>query len=306
MPISAAERRFVMAQLGQRAKEDMIRLWDAAARFEDVEFFEYISDAFPDIAIQYHQAAAEFSATAFEEDFPQIRAAAVLADTPPVEALKKSAQWALGANGTKALDRMSGTLQRTVNNGIRDTTAINAEFNRMRWMRVARPNACAFCRLLASRTENLYRSEEAALSVVGRSVNLSIADRRMIASGQMTREEALDRRDEMQLIYQIGRRKGSPRGRRLRSGEGASTTRRPQGYGEPYHDDCYCDAQAVPVGRDPIDYLYEVEPEFAFLAEQWNTEYVKAAEAAEATNEYGAKDPKAILAKWRSFGDDIA
>lgn len=300
MPISAAERRFVMDQLGKRAKEDMIRLWDAAGRLEDIDFFEYVSDAFPDIAIPYHQAAAQFAATAFEEDFPEITATAVLAETPPVESLKKSAQWALSADGRKALDRLNGPLQRTLYNGLRDTTAVNAEVNGMRWMRIARPNACAFCRLLASRTENLYRSEESALGVVGRSVNLSIADRRMIASGQMTREQALARRDEMQLVYQIGRRKGSPRGRRLRSTEGASRTRNPQGYGEPYHDDCKCDAKAVPNGSNPIEYLYEVEPEAAFAAEQWNIEYIKAREKAK------SGDPREILSKWRELGDDIA
>lgn len=300
MPISAAERRFVMEQLGKRAKEDMIRLWDAAGRLEDIDFFEYVSEAFPDIAIPYHQAAAQFAATAFEEDFPEITSAARLAASPSVEALKTSAQWALGADGRKALDRMNGPLQRSIYNGLRDTTALNAEVNGMRWMRIARPNACAFCRLLASRTENLYRSEEAARGVVGRSVNLSIADRRMIASGQMTREQALARRDEMQLVYQIGRRKGSPRGRRLRSGEGASRTRNPQGYGEPYHDDCKCDAKAVPIGADPIEYLYEVEPETAFAVEKWNTEYLKARENAD------SGDPRKILAAWRQLGDDIA
>lgn len=291
MPISAAERRFVMEQLGKRAKEDMVRLWDAAARFEDVDFFDYVSSAFPDIVIPYHQLAAEFSATAFEEDFPQIGSAALLADSPPVESLTKSAQWALGADGTKALDRMDGTIQRHIYNGLRDTTVVNAEANGMRWMRVARADACAFCRLLASRTDDLYRSKENALSVVGRSVNLSLGDRRQIASGQMTREEALARRDQMQLTYQIGERKGSPRGKRLRGSKG---------YGDPYHDDCNCDAKAVPNGRDPIEYLYETEPEAAFSAEQWNAEYQKARDAAE------SGDPKKILAEWRKLSAEIS
>lgn len=294
MPISAAERRLVMDQLGQRSKEDMIRLWDAAGRFADVDFFAYVSEAFPDIVIPYHQLAAEFSASAFEEDFPGLVATAVVADPPPVEALRKSAQWALGADGRKALDRMGGTLQRHIYDGDRDTTVSNAEAMGMRWVRVARPNACAFCRMLASRStlsDDLYRSEEAALSVVGRSVNLSIADRRMIASGQMTRDEALYRRDQMQLTYQIGRRKGSPRGRRLRGA---------RKYGDKYHDDCKCTAKAIPSGADPMDVLFQDEPEAAFLADQWNNEYIKARQAAD------SGDPKAILSAWREFGADIS
>lgn len=291
MPVSPTERRFIMAQLGQRAKEDMIRLWDAAGRFEDIDFFNYVTEAFPDIVIPYHQLASEISAEVFQEDFPEVPFIAVTIDPPDEEQLRKSAQWALGADGDKALDRLGGTINRHVFNGDRDTTVWNAEANGMRWMRVARADACAFCRLLASRTDDLYRSEEAALGVVGRSVNLSIADRRMIASGQMTREEALYRRDQMQLTYQIGRRKGSPRGRRLRG---------TQGMGDPYHDDCNCTAQAVPINRDPIDYLYQVEPEYAALAEQWNTEYIKARQAAK------SGDPKKILAQWRTLDEGIA
>ena len=80
MPISAAERRFVMDQLGRRAQDDMIRLWDAAGRLADVDFFEYVSEAFPDIVIPYNQLAAELSATIFEEDFPELAVNAVLAE----------------------------------------------------------------------------------------------------------------------------------------------------------------------------------------------------------------------------------
>ena len=294
MPISGAERRFVMDQLGERSQQDMIRLWDAAGRFPDIDFFRFVADAFPDVVLPYHELAAEFSATMFEEDFPDIATAPILATQPPVEALVKSAEWALGADGTQALDRLNSTMQRHIYNGDRDTTVVNAEANGMRWMRIARPTACAFCRLLASRTDNLYRTEEGALSVVGRSVNLSIGDRRAIASGNMTREEALARRDQAQLTYQIGQRRGSPRGRRQRGS---------QGFGEPYHDDCKCVAQAVPMNRDPIEYLYEVEPEYAFAAEQWNTQYEKAVDAVNATS--GVGNPKAILREWRRLGDDI-
>lgn len=291
MPVSEPERRFILNQLGIRAKEDMVRLWDAAARFDDVDFFRYISEAFPDIAIGYNQVAADYAASWFEYDFPDLRA--VAAKPPPVEQFTKSAQWALGADGRKALDRLNGTMQRAIYDGDRDTTVANATANGMRWIRVAQPDACAFCRLLATRTtyESTYRSEESALRAVGRSVNLSIADRRMIAQGLMTREEALARRDQMQLTYQIGSRKGSPRGRRTRGS-------RP--LGEKYHDDCNCVAKAIPVGADALDVLYEQSPEYAASVDMWNTEYKKARANS------GSSDPKKILAEWRTFGDDIA
>lgn len=293
MAVSAAESRFIKAQLGQQAKEDMIRLWDAAGRLEDIDFAVYVADAFPDLAGAAHQLAAEVAATFFEENFPDIATDAVPAEPLVAEKLKKSAEWALGADGTKALDRLQGTLQRAVLDGFRQTTVWNAERNGMRWIRVARANACAFCRMLASRStvsDDLYRSKEAALGVVGRSVNLSIADRRMIASNQMSREEALYRRDQMQLTYQIGKRKGSPRGRALRGA---------RKLGEKYHDDCFCDAKAIPVGADPMQVLFAEEPDYAVSVEQWNNEYIKARQAAD------SGDPKAILSQWRQLGDDI-
>lgn len=305
MAVSAAERRFIMAQLGQRAKEDMIRLWDAAGRLEDIDFATYIADAFPDLANGAHQLAAEVSATLFEEDFPAITA--VPAPALPVEQLRSSAQWALGADGTDALTRLGGTLQRAVFDGDRQTTVWNAEANGMRWIRQAQPGACAFCRMLATRTtfDTTYRSAESALRVVGRSVNLSVADRRMIASGQITREEALARRDQMQLTYQIGESRGSPRGRRLRGLEGASKTKEAQTYGDKYHDDCNCTVKSIPVGRDPMDVLALEEPDYAVALEQWRNEYEKASEKAN-PNDFGSGETRAILREWRAFGDDIA
>lgn len=294
MPVSAAERRFIMAQLGQRAKEDMIRLWDAAGRFSDLDFAAYVADAFPDLAIGAHQLAADVSAALFEEDFPAITTPAVTAAPPAVEQLKDSARWALGADGDKGLDRLQGTLQRALLNGARETTVANAQANGMRWIRVAKPTACAFCRMLATRTtlaDDLYRSKEAALGVVGRSVNLSTADRRMIASGQMTREEALARRDQMALTYQIGAKKGSPRGRR---------TRGSKPLGEKYHDHCDCDAKAIPVGVDPMEVLYQEDPEYATTVDVWNTEYMKARDGAK------SGDTKKILSEWRQFGPEIS
>lgn len=293
MPVSAAERRFIMAQLGQRAKEDMIRLWDAAGRFSDLDFANYVADAFPDLAIGAHQLAADVAAALFEEDFPAIVTPAVTATPPPVAQLKESALWALGADGDKALDRLQGTLQRSVLNGARQTTVANAQASGMRWIRVAKPTACAFCRMLATRTtlsDDLYRSKEAALGVVGRSVNLSIADRRMIASGAMTREEALARRDQMQLTYQIGAKKGSPRGRRPRG---------IKALGDKYHDFCDCDAKAIPVGANPMEVLYQEDPDYATTVDVWQTEYLKARDKAE------SGDPSKILSEWRTFGDEI-
>jgi hypothetical protein len=304
MPVSAAERRFVLNNLTRLAEADIQQMWRAAELQTDVEFAAYVTQAFPEIVDPYQQLAAQTGATFFEEDFPEITQPPLLMPPLPPEQLATSAQWALGADGVEAISRMAGTAQRAIYDGERNTTAINASRNGMRWVRVARPNACAFCRMLASRTamDNTYRagavfdeeSGEYKLKVVGRSVSLSLGDRRQVQAGYMTREEALQRRDEMQQVYQINSRfgkKGEARTKRLRGS---------RNYGDDYHDECRCTAKAIPVGVEPMDYLSSTEPQFADLAAQWNNEYIKAANAAE------SGDPKKILAEWRTFGDDIA
>jgi len=172
LSVSPAERRFILNQLGRRTQQDMIRLWDAAGRLEEGAFFGYVVDAFPDLIDPAHQMAAELSATWFEEAIPGAPAVAV--DPIPRDQLTASAEWALGADGRdKALDRLNGVIQRSIYNGDRDTTIANAEALGVRWVRVAHADACAFCRLLASRStssDDLYRSKDSALGVTGRSV----------------------------------------------------------------------------------------------------------------------------------------
>lgn len=66
----------------------------------------------------------------------------------------------------QVIDRLTGSVDRYVKNTARATIAENADREGVRWVRRARPDACAFCRLLATRSD--YLSEESANVVVGR------------------------------------------------------------------------------------------------------------------------------------------
>jgi hypothetical protein len=266
MPVSAAERRFVLDNLTRLAEADIQRMWRAAELQTDLEFAAYVTQAFPDIVDPYQQMAAQLGATFFEEDFPAITTAAVLAPPLPTEQLASSASWALAADGVAAISRMAGTTQRAIYDGERDTTAANATKNRMRWVRVARPDACAFCRLLASRT-----ASGTTYSGSGVRKKIDPTTGQPFADGRMTT-----------AVY--GRR---------RTGSKRSANAE-------YHDHCHCTAKAIPVGQDPMDYLSETEPQFADLAAQWSNEYDKARTAAE------SGDPKKILAEWRAFSPEIS
>lgn len=60
----------------------------------------------------------------------------------------------------ETLSRLSGASKRMVMDASRRTVLANARIQGLRWARQAQPDACAFCRLLATRSdEQLYRSE---------------------------------------------------------------------------------------------------------------------------------------------------
>lgn len=118
-------------------------------------------DAFPELVAPYEAVAADLAATWFELSAPESSYIAVTAPPVPVEKLATSAEWALGAPGDEAVNRLEGTLQRAVNDGARETTLLNVERTNSRWARYASANACAFCRLVATRGA-VYRSSDTA------------------------------------------------------------------------------------------------------------------------------------------------
>jgi hypothetical protein len=147
------------------AQADLDQLWVRAEQLGTAEFFAYLVQAFPDVVDPYNQAAGQLAANWFEESLPASAYIAKVADPPPLERLVSSAKWALGGDGTVALDRMKGTLQRAVFDGARDTTLLNVEATRSKWARYASANACEFCKLLATRGAD-YRSEKTAATKV--------------------------------------------------------------------------------------------------------------------------------------------
>lgn len=169
MAVSAAERRFLLDQVNRIAQTDLNNLWRAAELLATDEFFDYMLAGFPELASNYHQTAAQIAANWFEESDPLSGYVARVAEPLAVQRLTNTARWALGGDGTQALSRMTGSLQRATFDGARDTVFDNIEASGSRWIRVARPNACGFCRLLATRTgESSYTSRESAVNVVSR------------------------------------------------------------------------------------------------------------------------------------------
>lgn len=177
MAVSAPERQYLLNQLGRLADADLNRLWERAIyltapprslglrRPPSISFGAIIEEGFPEVVDPYYQTAADLAATWFEESLPGSPYIAQPADPLPVDRLVLSARWALRGDGAAGLSRLQGTLQRAVFDGARQTTLLNVTATESKWARYASANACAFCRLLATRGAD-YRSERTAATDV--------------------------------------------------------------------------------------------------------------------------------------------
>jgi hypothetical protein len=194
-----------------------------------------VQEIMPRLVATYGDVAAAAAADYYETLRARIevsgRVTAVLAPTPPVEAVQANARWAVGPAFTdgdtrRAVARLSQVLDRMALQAGRDTIArsVDADPSNVRWARVpSGSSTCAFCLMLASRGA-AYRSR-------------STAGRVRDASAR------------------------GPRGY-IPPGYGRPAPRRAQPVGEKYHADCDCvptpiwSGQPYPSGYDP-DALYE-------------------------------------------------
>ncbi|WP_280442239.1 hypothetical protein [Nocardia brasiliensis] len=162
------ERQQLLDELSRLATQDISALWHEASLASNEQFRDIVVQAFPELLEPYSVAAAELGAEWYAESAPPDAAYQPTSFLPEAGGLPRSAEWALGATGDAALDRLAGIAQRQIWNANRDTIIGNAETEPgSTWARVARPGACAFCAMLATRGE-VYASRASALRVVGR------------------------------------------------------------------------------------------------------------------------------------------
>lgn len=283
----AATLQLILADLSTEAIADLVALWRKYS--DDPEFATLLLAAFPEIIGPYTQAGGLISAQWYSELAPELAYTAEPFVDLPDERLNGSVNWALYApvemrvpedfvpqepvavkvapSSELVLSRLSGSVKRMIYDSSRQTVLHNlsTEYGDppggsfddepgTRWARYASANACSFCRMLATRAA-VYRSRESAVSVVGRSIDITTADRRHIAAGQTTRDEALARRasySNARAARKSGKSVGDRKTGRLR---GTS------GYGSKYHDHCRCIAVPVRPGTyyEPPDYVNQWE-----------------------------------------------
>lgn len=293
--------RAVVQQLVDRAVRTGVNAYAALDTLPRREQFRIVSEIFPNLMDQVLNGTGEITAQLVAEQLDaaaRVTGIAVPDEFVPVAAPPPDPE-ALAATGRYALTQpvLSTTLDQVITSLVFAHVAatvggIVEGLNAMlgtgtdaggdavpyaRWMRHASANACGFCKMIATRHvgehATFYRSRQAAERVVGRTSGLTVADRRAIAAGTMTREEALAMRETYSSAA-AAKRAGVEVGDRK-----AARTRGSRDLGEKWHDKCRCTAILIPPGTRP-----KVAPYY----EQWNDDYL-------AAREEGASSPNDIV-----------
>jgi GNAT superfamily N-acetyltransferase len=170
MTSGVPEFRRVLVRLGDVLDGDLGKLVSALGRLDVADAMRLITDAYPQVVTPYIAAAGDLTATWYE-DLPTKRGAEAFiakpADLPPVEQLAANGRYALTTK--KPTSVLQGAGRKAIFTAHRDTVISNARRERVAWVREARPGACGFCRMLATRvladglgSPGLYRSEQTA------------------------------------------------------------------------------------------------------------------------------------------------
>lgn len=178
------EFRQVLDSLTAEAIAELVNLLNAVDSPNPLLVRDALLETVPLVLQPYVTAAGELSAVWYED----LRAASGVSgafssrvdtdvEQDRFDALVRFALSPLfGESDATVTSLMAGGAERVVMNGSRDTIDLNArrDVASTAWSRVARPDACAFCKMLAGRGA-VYRSEAAAGMVIGRGVDPSKA-----------------------------------------------------------------------------------------------------------------------------------
>lgn len=228
--VSAEERQAILAEFAAIGGETLAILMANDSGMTDQEFRAYLFDVWPEMAAQYYDAAGELAASWYDEAAPNAPYVAVIAPPVKPERVASNIGWALST--PNPLPNLNGSFERLVFDGARATTMLNVQSEQgAKYARHASANACAFCKLLATRSD-VYSSEAAATRVQGRGRDVSVN-----ATKQKWQRKA--------------------------KGVKARGTRN---IGDKYHDNCHCTAIEVRPGGlpyEPPDYVYAWSDELA-------------------------------------------
>lgn len=162
------EYRRLLEELNRIAQEDLAALLRRLRHDDPEELYAALNAGVPEIVGAYQAMAADSAAVFYENtgqavfDVAAVRAASQVNR----QALGSAIRWAVFSPASKNVaGRLAGVIQKHVMSGSRSYILEQQEFQERGWWRHAQPGACAFCRMLATRSVRdwgMYGSASAA------------------------------------------------------------------------------------------------------------------------------------------------
>lgn len=170
-PAEMEEYRGLLGEVNRLAQEDLVALWRSLESADRDQLWESLRAGVPEVVALYRATAAD-TAMLFYSDTQGLgfsSAEGLAASQVNMEQLEKSLRWAVFAPGNvETLGLVAGIVQKHVVDGARQYGLSGFQSGGDRWVRAARPQACEFCRMLATRSQTdwgPYGSAEAAVFV---------------------------------------------------------------------------------------------------------------------------------------------
>lgn len=157
----------IIGDLSTLAVRDLVQLFTQHDDGSD-HFGELLRGTFGEIVRPYARAAGAITAQWYRELLPDNDFLPTPIVDLPDARIDRTVDWSLNAPGeARPLDRLAGSSKRMVADASRTTVVRNAEQEGVKWVRLAAPDACAFCKVLALRgaVYNTYGVEEDELGV---------------------------------------------------------------------------------------------------------------------------------------------
>lgn len=179
-----SERQRALTALAALSTRELAAIWRKLNLSRPDRLREPLAELLAQIADKYGAPAATLAADWYDEARADAGAPgsfrASPADLPEAARFESLAGWSVDAlfgatpDSPLALSRVSGGLSRIVFDQARDTTVAAVELDPAgpTYARHASANACAFCKMLATRGAT-YTSAESAATVVGRGTDVS-------------------------------------------------------------------------------------------------------------------------------------
>ena len=156
MPVTDAranEYRALLGEASRMAQEDLVALWRRMEHLDPQSLYAALRDGVPEVVGAYRAMTADTSMVFYEEtqglafDAAEARAAGMV-NRPQLDA---SLRWAIYSGGADVLGKLAGVVQKHVIDGSRQYALSGFAREGALWVRSARPQACEFCRMLATR-----------------------------------------------------------------------------------------------------------------------------------------------------------